>query len=108
MTSILVERHRCRELEVALSWADSHVRALGVEVLPPDHPTLAELATSMHQRMLQSLGVTRSTVGMSRGEAAMLIDAARITRRIREREEPGKFRVAEQLRKGGWKRRGAA
>ena len=108
VTSILVERHRCRELEVALSWADSHVRALGVEVLPPDHPTLAELATSMHQRMLQSLGVTRSTVGMSRGEAAMLIDAARITRRIREREEPGKFRVAEQLRKGGWKRRGAA
>ena len=52
--------------------------------------------------------ITRSTVGMSRGEAAMLIDAARITRRIREREEPGKFRVAEQLRKGGWKRRGAA
>ena len=108
VTETLVERHRCRELEVALAWADSHIRALGVEVLPPDHPTLAELAKPMHHRMLQSVGVTRSTVGMSRGEAAMLLDAARITRRIREREEPGKFRVAEQLRKGGWKRRGAA
>lgn len=108
VTGTLVERHRCKDREVALSWADSHLRALGVEVLPPDHPKLAELATPMHHRMLQTNGVTRSTVGMSRGEAVMLIDAATIVRRIREREDPAKFRTAEGLRKGSWKRRGAA
>ena len=102
---VTVRRHTSRSREVALSWADSHLRASGATLEPLDADWKTNPVSPAQRRLLGASGIQRDTSQMSAGEASALLDAAITLREVRRIEDPAKFRKAEQIRSHFSKRR---